>query len=58
LLLLFDWRFVFWRLLMFVPVARSVGSIVDRRPTVLPYLAITHGLLGASLPLRASMRGT
>ncbi len=49
--LLFDWRFVAWRGLMFVPFALWVGFIIYRRPTTLPYLAVGHGLLDASLPV-------
>ncbi|HEY3427590.1 MAG TPA: hypothetical protein VGK83_02870 [Acidimicrobiia bacterium] len=49
--LLFDWRFLVWRLLMFLPFALWLGWIIDRRPTVLPYLAIAHGLIDLSLPI-------
>jgi hypothetical protein len=49
--LLFDWRFLVWRFLMFLPFALWLGWIIDRRPTVLPYLAIAHGLIDLSLPI-------
>jgi len=49
--LLFDWRFVVWRLLMFAPFALWLGFVLRRRSTALPYLAFAHGLLDASLPL-------
>jgi hypothetical protein len=49
--LLFDWRFVVWRLFMFLPFAFWIGWVIDRRPTTLPYLAAAHGLLDLSLPL-------
>lgn len=49
--LLFDWRFIVWRLLMFLPFALWVGWLIHRRPTALPYLAAVHGLLGLTLPL-------
>jgi hypothetical protein len=49
--LLFDWRFLVWRGLMFLPFALWIGFVIYRRPTTLPYLAVTHGLLDASLPI-------
>ncbi len=49
--LLFDWRFLVWRALMFVPFALWIGFVIHRRPTTLPYLAVAHGLLDASLPV-------
>jgi hypothetical protein len=49
--LLFDWRFLAWRGLMFVPFALWVGFVIYRRPGTLPYLAVGHGLLDASLPV-------
>ena len=49
--LLFDWRFLLWRFLMFLPFALWLGWVIDRRPTVLPYLAIAHGLIDLSLPI-------
>jgi hypothetical protein len=49
--LLFDWRFLAWRALMFLPFAFWIGFIINRRPGTLPYLAVAHGLLDASLPL-------
>ncbi len=58
--LLFDWRYLVWRLLMFLPFALWFGWIVKRRPTVLPYLVVAHALLDLSLPiyvLQASLGG-
>jgi hypothetical protein len=49
--LLFDWRYLVWRGLMFLPFALWMGFIVYRRPTTLPYLVIAHGLIDASLPV-------
>lgn len=49
--LLLDWRFLVWRALMFIPFAFWIGFVLQRRPTALPYLAIAHGLLDASLPV-------
>ena len=49
--LLFDWRFIVWRALMFLPFALWIGFVVYRRPTTLPYLVIGHALLDASLPI-------
>jgi hypothetical protein len=58
--LLFDWRYLVWRLLMFFPFALWIGWIIDKRPTALPYLVVAHALLDLSLPvyvLQASMGG-
>jgi hypothetical protein len=49
--LLFDWRFLVWRGLMFLPFALWLGFVIYRRPRTLPYLVVAHGLLDASLPL-------
>jgi hypothetical protein len=46
-----DWRFVTWRLLMFLPFALFVAWLIDRRRTVLPYMMTVHGLLDAQLPV-------
>jgi len=49
--LLFDWRFVAWRALMFLPFALWMGYVIHRRPTTLPYLVVGHALLDLSLPI-------
>ena len=49
--LVFDWRFVLWRLLMFLPFALFIAWLIDRRRTVLPYMMTVHGLLDAQLPV-------
>jgi hypothetical protein len=49
--LVLDWRFVTWRLLMFLPFALFVAWLIDRRRTVLPYMMTVHGLLDAQLPI-------
>jgi hypothetical protein len=49
--LLFDWRFLVWRALMFLPFAMWIGFVIYRQRASLPYLAIGHGLLDASLPV-------
>jgi hypothetical protein len=59
--LLFDWRFVVWRGLMFLPFAFWIGFAIFRRRSTLPFLAVAHGLLDASLPLlvlSASLQGS
>jgi hypothetical protein len=43
--LLFDWRFVIWRALMFMPFALFLGACLLWRPRLLPYLMVGHGLL-------------
>ncbi len=46
-----DWRYDLWLALKFLPFALWTGFLVDRRPTVLPYLMGAHFLLDATLPL-------
>jgi hypothetical protein len=43
--LVFDWRFVIWRALMFMPFALFLGACLLWRPRLLPYLMVGHGLL-------------
>ena len=45
-----DWRYDLWLAVKFLPFALWIGFLVDRRPTVLPYLMGLHLLLDASLP--------
>jgi len=47
--LIFDWRFLIWRLLMFIPFALLVAICISRRPRLLPYMMIGHGLLDLQL---------
>jgi hypothetical protein len=57
---LFDWSYVVWRALMFLPLALWFGWIIRSRPTSLPYLAAAHAVLDISLPvyvLLASLAG-
>jgi hypothetical protein len=49
--LLFDGRYLVWRGLMFLPFALWVGFVLHRRPTLLPWMVVAHGLLDLSLPL-------
>jgi hydrogenase-4 membrane subunit HyfE len=49
--LLFDWRFIAWRALMFLPFALWLGFAIQRRPSTLPYLVVAHGVLDLSLPV-------
>jgi hypothetical protein len=44
----FDVRFITWRALMFIPFAFLLGIILNWRPRLLPYLAITHVLMDMS----------
>jgi hypothetical protein len=46
-----DWRFNLWLGVKFLPFALWIGFVVDRRPTVLPYLMLLHFLMDASLPV-------
>lgn len=49
--LLWDWRFITYRLLMFLPFALWLAWVVNRRPTTLRYLAIGHYFLDFQLPV-------
>lgn len=49
--LLFDWRFILWRLLMFLPLAFLMAFILNWRPRLLPYMMVIHGLLDFPLVL-------
>lgn len=43
--LVFEWRFILLRGLMYLPFALMLGIAINKRPSLLPYLAILHGLL-------------
>ena len=47
--LVFDWRFIAWRGLMFVPFALGAGVLLRWRPRLLPYMAIVHVLMNLSV---------
>lgn len=47
--LILDYRFILWRLLMFMPFAFGVGIVLHWRPRLLPYLVIIHILMDLSL---------
>lgn len=53
-----DWRYDLWLALKFLPFALWTGYLVDRRPTVLPYLMGLHFALDASLPVLLLMVST
>jgi membrane protease YdiL (CAAX protease family) len=46
--LIFDWGFVTWRLLMFLPLTLFLATVIRWRPRLLPYFAIVHGLMDVS----------
>lgn len=46
-----DMRFIVWRLGMFAPFALFVGLSLRRRPTLLPYFMVLHGLMDLQLIL-------
>jgi hypothetical protein len=46
--LLFDVRFIAWRLIMFMPFAFLVALVMRWRPRLLPYLAVVHILMDIS----------
>jgi hypothetical protein len=47
--LIFDVRFILWRLLMFLPLALWIGFALYKRPRLLPYLMVGHALLDFTL---------
>jgi hypothetical protein len=47
--LVFDWRFIIWRLGMFIPLAFLMGLCIKLRPRLFPYLMVMHALLDMSL---------
>jgi hypothetical protein len=49
--LIFDVRFILWRLLMMLPFAIVTALLLRWRPKLLPYLLVIHGLLDLQLPL-------
>jgi len=55
-----DWRYAVWLAVKFLPFALWTGFVIDRRPTVLPWLMGGHFLLDAMLPYLALIvsRGT
>ena len=46
--LLFNGRFIIWRLLMYLPFAILVAVLMRWRPRFLPYMALTHILMDAA----------
>ena len=44
-----DWRFALWRALMLLPLCLWLAWLVGRRPSLLPYLAVAHGVMNLSL---------
>lgn len=49
--LIFDGRYLLWRLGMFIPFALFVGICLQRRPRLLPYFLVMHGLMDLQLML-------
>ena len=47
--LVFNWAFITWRLLMFIPFAVLLGFVFRWRPRLLPYFIVLHGLLDMAL---------
>lgn len=47
--LIFDWRFLTWRALMFMPFAVLMAICLNKRPRMLPYVMVIHGLLDLQL---------
>jgi hypothetical protein len=49
--LVFEPAFMLWRFGMFLPFAVFLGYVIDRRPSLLPYMMVVHGLLDLQLPI-------
>lgn len=49
--LVFDWRFMLWRALMYAPFALFIVWAIDRRPTLMPYFMGMHALIDLSVPV-------
>jgi membrane protease YdiL (CAAX protease family) len=47
--LVFDARFMLWRLLMFVPFGLLVAVMLRWRPQLLPYMVVVHMLMDVSV---------
>ena len=47
--LIFDVRFILWRLFMFLPFALWIGFALYKRPRLLPYLMVGHALMDFTL---------
>jgi hypothetical protein len=43
--LILDWRFIIWRMGMFIPFAFFIGLCLKLRPQLFPYLMIGHALI-------------
>jgi hypothetical protein len=46
--LIFDSRFIIWRLVMYMPFALLVGIVIRLKPRLLPYLVVLHVLMDIS----------
>ncbi len=46
--LIFDWRFIVWRLVMFMPFALVMGVAIHWRSRLLPYFMVGHFLIDLS----------
>jgi len=47
--LLFDFRFILWRLVMFIPFGLWLGIVIRWRPRLMPYFMIVHVLIDMSM---------
>jgi hypothetical protein len=56
--MVFDGRYFVWRLVMYAPFALFVGWALDRRPTLMPYFMVMHGLMDLSIPVMVLLATT
>jgi len=55
--LIFDGRFIAWRLLMYLPFAIFIGLLLRWRPQLLPYLVVEHFLLDMATAFMIPLAG-
>lgn len=53
-----DWRYDLWLAVKFLPFALWTGIVIDRRPSVMPYLMGGHFVLDAVLPYLVYLAST
>lgn len=55
--LIFNGRFFLWRLLMFLPFALLVAVVLNRKPQLLPFMVVIHGLMDLTMVLMIPTAG-
>ena len=52
---LLDWRFIVYRLVMFLPFAVLIALVMRWRPRLMPYMAVVHALMDMSIAVMSLM---